>query len=52
MLERWSQYVIGILIGLLNIGSLLVSKKPPECICQLEVEDFLPHDVKTLPEQA
>lgn len=28
MLERWSPYVVGILIGLLNIGSLLVSKKP------------------------
>lgn len=28
MLERWSPYVIGVLIGLLNIGSLLVSKKP------------------------
>lgn len=28
MLERWSPYVIGVLIGLLNIGSMLVSKKP------------------------
>lgn len=28
MLERWSPYVVGILIGLLNVGSLLVSKKP------------------------
>lgn len=27
MLERWSPYVIGVLIGLLNIGSLLVTKK-------------------------
>lgn len=27
VLERWSPYVIGILIGLLNIGSLLVTKK-------------------------
>lgn len=28
MLERWSPYVLGALIGLLNVGSLLVSKKP------------------------
>lgn len=28
MLERWSPYVIGVLIGLLNVGSMLVSKKP------------------------
>ncbi|MGM0397162.1 MAG: YeeE/YedE thiosulfate transporter family protein [Bacillota bacterium] len=28
MLERWSPYVVGVLIGLLNVGSLLVSKKP------------------------
>jgi len=28
MLERWSPYLIGVLIGLLNVGSLLVSKKP------------------------
>ena len=28
LLERWSPYVIGVLIGLLNVGSLLVSKKP------------------------
>lgn len=28
MLERWSPYIVGILIGLLNVGSLLVSKKP------------------------
>lgn len=28
LLERWSPYVIGVLIGLLNLGSLLVSKKP------------------------
>jgi hypothetical protein len=27
MLERWSPYVLGILIGLLNVGSLLISKK-------------------------
>lgn len=27
MLERWSPYVLGVLIGLLNIGSLLISKK-------------------------
>lgn len=27
LLERWSPYVIGIFIGLLNIGSLIVSKK-------------------------
>lgn len=27
MLERWSPYVLGVLIGLLNIGALLVSKK-------------------------
>lgn len=27
-LERWSPYVLGALIGLLNIGSLLMSKKP------------------------
>lgn len=27
MLERWSPYVIGVLIGLLNVGSLLVTKK-------------------------
>lgn len=28
ILARWSPYVIGVLIGLLNLGSLLVSKKP------------------------
>lgn len=28
MLERWSPYVLGVLIGLLNVGSLLVTKKP------------------------
>lgn len=28
LLERWSPYVVGVLIGLLNVGSLLVSKKP------------------------
>ena len=28
MLERWSPYLVGILIGLLNVLSLLVSKKP------------------------
>ncbi len=28
MLERWSPYTLGVLIGLLNIGALLVSKKP------------------------
>lgn len=28
LLERWSPYVLGALIGLLNVGSLLVSKKP------------------------
>lgn len=28
MLERWSPYVVGVLIGLLNLGALLVSKKP------------------------
>lgn len=28
LLERWSPYVLGALIGLLNIGSLLVSEKP------------------------
>ena len=28
ILERWSPYIIGILIGLLNVGALLVSKKP------------------------
>ncbi|PKM68629.1 MAG: hypothetical protein CVU95_03240 [Firmicutes bacterium HGW-Firmicutes-2] len=27
MLDRWSPYIIGVLIGLLNIGALLVSKK-------------------------
>ena len=27
-LERWSPYVIGVLIGLLNVGALLVSRKP------------------------
>jgi uncharacterized membrane protein YedE/YeeE len=27
MLDRWSPYVLGVLIGLLNIGSLLVTKK-------------------------
>lgn len=27
MLERWSPYVLGVLIGLLNVGSLLISKK-------------------------
>jgi hypothetical protein len=26
MLDRWSPYIIGVLIGLLNIGALLVSK--------------------------
>lgn len=26
--EMWSPYVVGVLIGLLNIGSMLVSKKP------------------------
>ncbi|MCR3954786.1 MAG: YeeE/YedE family protein [Gudongella sp.] len=28
VLERWSPYVVGVLIGLLNVVSLLVSKKP------------------------
>ena len=28
MVERWSPYLVGVLIGLLNLGSLLVSKKP------------------------
>ena len=28
MMERWSPYLVGVLIGLLNLGSLLVSKKP------------------------
>ena len=28
MLERWSPYLVGVLIGLLNVVSLLVSKKP------------------------
>lgn len=28
MLVRWSPYVAGVLIGLLNVGSMLVSKKP------------------------
>lgn len=28
LLERWSPYIIGVLIGLLNVGSLLVTKKP------------------------
>jgi len=28
LLERWSPYLVGVLIGLLNIGSMLVSKKP------------------------
>ena len=27
-LKEWSPYIVGILIGLLNIGALLVSKKP------------------------
>lgn len=27
-LKQWSPYVVGILIGLLNLGALLVSKKP------------------------
>lgn len=27
-LQQWSPYVVGILIGLLNLGALLVSKKP------------------------
>jgi hypothetical protein len=26
--EMWSPYVVGVLIGLLNLGSMLVSKKP------------------------
>lgn len=28
MLSKWSPYIVGILIGLLNIGALLISKKP------------------------
>ena len=28
LLQRWSPYIVGILIGLLNLGALLVSKKP------------------------
>lgn len=28
MLSKWSPYIVGILIGLLNVGALLVSKKP------------------------
>lgn len=28
MMERWSPYLVGLLIGLLNLGSLLLSKKP------------------------
>lgn len=28
LLKEWSPYIVGILIGLLNIGALLVSKKP------------------------
>ena len=27
-LKQWSPYVVGVLIGLLNLGALLVSKKP------------------------
>ena len=27
-LKQWSPYIVGVLIGLLNIGALLVSKKP------------------------
>ena len=27
-LKEWSPYLVGILIGLLNLGALLVSKKP------------------------
>lgn len=27
-LKQWSPYIVGILIGLLNVGALLVSKKP------------------------
>lgn len=27
-LTRWSPYIVGLLIGILNIGSLLVSEKP------------------------
>ena len=28
LLKEWSPYIVGILIGFLNIGALLVSKKP------------------------
>jgi hypothetical protein len=28
LLKEWSPYIVGLLIGLLNIGALLVSKKP------------------------
>ncbi len=28
LLKEWSPYIVGLLIGLLNIGALLISKKP------------------------